>query len=84
MIKSFFNKKSNGWMFGTILLFICFLIQFIGTIRYYYRMPNDLIGLTIYTVTIIFFAISSFGFYINYKKEKEKNLLKGDGKYDKN
>ena len=68
-------KKTTVWKFGTLLLIICFFIQLIVTVRYYFRMPEDFVGIIIFTTAFIFFGIAAFGFFINWKKEKkyEKN-----------
>jgi hypothetical protein len=63
-------KKSN-WLIGAILFSICTIFQLYGTIRYYGRLPEDLIGIGIYTLSTILFVIVTFGFFINWRKEKE-------------
>ena len=62
-------KKTNGWLIGAILLFFCFIIQFVGTVRYYLIMSDDYIGIIIFGSACIFFGIGAFGFFINWKKE---------------
>ena len=64
-------KKSTGWLLGAILLLICFMFQLIGTVRYYFRLPEDLVGIILYASALIFFGIAMLGFFINWKKEKE-------------
>ena len=62
-------KKSN-WLIGTILLSICTIFQLYGTIRYYDRLPKDMIGIGIYILSTILFVIVAFGFFINWRKEE--------------
>jgi hypothetical protein len=63
--------KKSGWFFGAIMLAIGTILQLYGTIRYYGRLPEDMIGIGIYTLSTILFAIIAFGFFINWRKEKE-------------
>ena len=63
--------KKSGWLIGAILISIGTIFQLYGTIRYYDRLPNDVIGIGIYSLSTILFAIVAFGFFINWRKEKE-------------
>ena len=63
--------KKSGWLIGGILISIGTIFQIYGTIRYYGRLPDDMIGIGIYTLSTILFGIVAFGFFINWKKEKE-------------
>jgi hypothetical protein len=62
--------KKSSWLIGAILLSICTIFQLYGTIRYYNRLPEDVIGITIYMLSTILFAIVAFGFFINWRKEE--------------
>ena len=66
-------EKSKNWLIGSICFTIGFIFQLYGTIRYYGRLPEDYIGIVIYSATTIFFAIAAFGFFINYRKLKNKS-----------
>jgi hypothetical protein len=63
--------KKSGWLIGAILISFGTIFQLYGTIRYYDRLPDDMIGIGIYSLSTILFAIVAFGFFINWKKEKE-------------
>ena len=62
--------KKSSWLIGAILFSICTIFQLYGTIRYYDRLPRDLIGVGIYTLSTILFAVVAFGFFINWGKEE--------------
>ena len=63
--------KKSGWLIGTIFLSLGVIFQLYGTIRYYGRLPDDMIGIGIYSLSTILFAIVAFGFFINWRKENE-------------
>jgi hypothetical protein len=65
------SMSKSGWLIGAILLTICTIFQLYGTIRYYDRIPDDMIGVGIYSLSTILFGIVAFGFFINWRKEKE-------------
>jgi hypothetical protein len=62
--------KKSSWLIGAILFSICTIFQLYGTINYYGRLPDDMIGIGIYTLSTILFAIVAFGFFINWRKEE--------------
>ena len=62
--------KKSSWLMGSILLSICTILQLYSTIRYYGRLPEDMIGIGIFTISTILFAIVAFGFFINWRKEE--------------
>jgi len=57
--------KSKSWLIGAICFAIGFIFQLYGTIRYVGRLPDDYIGIVIYSATTVFFAIAATGFLIN-------------------
>jgi len=57
-------------LIGAICFSIGFIFQLYGTIRYIGRLPEDYIGIVIYSATTVFFAIAAIGFFINYRKNK--------------
>ena len=63
--------KKSGWLIGAILMTLGTILQLYGTFRYYDRLPDDMIGIGIYSLSTILFAIVAFGFFINWRKGKE-------------
>ena len=63
--------KKSDWLVGAILISFVTILQLYGTIRYYGRLPDDMIGIGIFSLSTILFAIVSLGFFINWRKEKE-------------
>ena len=62
--------KKSSWLIGAIFLSICTIFQLYGTIRYYSRLSEDFIGISIYAISAILFAIVTLGFFINWRKEE--------------
>ena len=50
---------------------IAAILQTVGLIRYIDRMPEDWIGITLYTITLIVFIAVSIGSFIQ-AREKDK------------
>ena len=63
-------KKTTGWKIGFVFLSICFMFQLVGTVRYFFHMPDDSVGVTIYFAALAFFAIGAVGFYVNWRKNE--------------
>lgn len=63
-------KKSTVWLTGGLLLAICAILQVFVIYRYITRLPDDTIGIILYVITAVCFAVASIGFLINSKKEK--------------
>jgi len=54
---------------GAAAILAC-ILQVKGLIRYLGRLPEDCIGIVIYTVTFVAFAPAAIGFFIRWNKEK--------------
>ena len=65
-------EKATGWLFGGILLVLCAVLSVVGALRYVARLPEDTIGIVLYTVTPVCFAIAAIGFLLTWRKEKAK------------
>ncbi len=50
---------------------IACLLQIIALIRYLGRLPGDWVGIGLYAVTIVAFALGAIGFYIQYNKPQQ-------------
>lgn len=65
-------KKSRGLWIPAVLFFVGFILQAIGTARYVSRLPSDWVGIGLYIVTTVSFAIVAIGFYAGWMKERRK------------
>ena len=65
-------EKAAGWLFGGVLMVLCSLLNGVGAWRYVTRLPEDTIGIVLYTITSLCFAIAGIGFLITWRKEKAK------------
>jgi len=70
--KTMEKSKSKGWFLGAVALIIACILQIIGLSRYVGRLPEDWVGIVIYTVTVVAFGLAAIGFFIQWKKEKQK------------
>ena len=66
-------EKARGWFFGGMLLVLCAALNAVGAFRYVTRLPEDIIGIVLFTVTSVCFAIAGVGFLITWQKEKTQS-----------
>ena len=66
------NKpKPRSLLITSVAAAIACLLQIFALIRYVYRLPEDWVGIVIYSVTVLAFALAAIGFYIRWNKEKK-------------
>ena len=65
------KMNSKGFMIGAIFSTIACIFQIIAFIRYLNRLPEDVIGIALFILTIIAFAVGAFGFYTQWQKAKK-------------
>jgi len=51
---------------------IACILQVIGLVLYLGRLPDDRVGIGIYSSTIIAFAIAALGFFIQWRQQRSK------------
>jgi NADH:ubiquinone oxidoreductase subunit K len=66
------KKTYRGYLIGAVIMLIAAALQLIGFLRYLDRLPDDLVGLGLYIVTIIALVISAFGFYIQWRGKSQE------------
>jgi protein-S-isoprenylcysteine O-methyltransferase Ste14 len=59
----------RAWLTGAILFAVCVVLQGIGAVRYASRMPHDLVGIGLYSVTTVLFTLAAIGFYLKWRTE---------------
>jgi len=57
---------------------IAAVLQGIGLVRYLGRLPDDWVGIILYGVTAVAFAVIAVGFFIQWRKERRAEGW-GDG-----
>ena len=57
-------------LIASIAAALAFIFQVIGLVRYIGRLPDDLIGIVLYSVTIVAFACISLGFFVQWNRQK--------------
>jgi len=64
------KSEAKGWLLGAVAAAIACLLQVVTLLRYVRRLPDDTVGIVIYCVTVVAFALAAIGFLIRWKKEK--------------
>lgn len=63
-------KRSTSLLTMGVCSTIAFILQAIALARFVDRLPDDLVGIVLYSVTLVAFAILPFGSYIRWRKER--------------
>ena len=66
-----FKTLKNPLTISVAALIAC-ILQVIGLIRYMGRLPEDYVGIALFSITAIAFAFVSLGFYLEYRKQTNK------------
>jgi len=61
--------KAKNMLLGAAASAVACLLQIIGLVRYVGRLPDDWLGIALYTVSAIAFAAGALGFYVRWRKE---------------
>ena len=64
------RKRSTGLLVMGVSSTIAFILSAIALARYVDRLPDDLVGVVLYSITLVLFAILAFGSYIRWRKER--------------
>lgn len=69
-------RKSRTTFLVGILSGVACLLQITGLVRYLHRLPDDRLGIALYVVTIVAFALVSIEHFARWRKERS---LERDG-----
>jgi hypothetical protein len=63
-------KATNprGYLIAAVIAVIACTVQIVGLLRYIDRLPEDWVGIGLYIITIVAFALVAFGFYVQSQK----------------
>lgn len=61
--------SSRGYRIASAIAVIACVVQIIGLLRYVDRLPEDWVGIGLYMIIIVAFALVAFGFYIQSQKQ---------------
>jgi hypothetical protein len=64
------RKRSTGLLIMGVSSAIAFILSGIALARYVDRLPDDLVGVVLYSITLVLFAILAFGSYMRWRKER--------------
>lgn len=61
-------KRDKNLLIMSIAAKVACLLQVIGLIRYIDRLPEDYVGIGLFSFTAVAFAIVAIGFFIQWQK----------------
>jgi len=61
-------KKAKGLLIAAACSAVACIFQIVGLVRYLGRLPDDRLGIGLYAVTIVAFALGTIGFYVQSRK----------------
>lgn len=73
------SRKSRTTLLVGILSVVACILQITGLIRYLGRLPDDRLGIALYMITIVAFALVSIEHFARWRKER-KLEREGQGK----
>ena len=62
-------KSIRNPLIMSIAAAVACILQIVGLYRYIGRLPEDCIGITLFSITAVIFAIVSIGFFIQWRKQ---------------
>jgi hypothetical protein len=65
------GKGARYLLVTAIAATVATILQIYGTLRYVRRLPDDTVGIVIYIVTCILFAVVATVNYIRWSREKQ-------------
>jgi len=63
-------KASTQCLVGMAIFTLATVLQGVGVMRYMQRMPEDTVGIALFVVTMVAFALSAAGFYFRWVKAR--------------
>ena len=64
-------RSSRTTFLVGVLSGVACLLQITGLMRYLERLPGDRLGITLYVITVIAFALISIEHFARWRKERE-------------
>ena len=62
-------RKSKGLLIAAVSALIACILQVVGLIRYIGRLPEDRVGIGLYSTVIVALFITAIGFFIQWRKQ---------------
>jgi ABC-type transport system involved in cytochrome bd biosynthesis fused ATPase/permease subunit len=66
------SRKSRITLLVGILSAVACILQVTGLMRYLVRLPDDRVGIALYMVTIVAFALVSIEHFARWRKERKQ------------
>ncbi|MEA1958359.1 MAG: hypothetical protein U9N44_01615 [Chloroflexota bacterium] len=63
-------KTSTQYLIGMGIFTLATVLQGVGVVRYIQRMPDDSVGITLFVVATVAFALGAAGFYFRWVKAR--------------
>jgi len=65
------RNKSTGFLFAALGLAIACILQAIALARYVGRLPDDWVGIGLYSAALVGFVVAAIGFFIRWQSERD-------------
>jgi hypothetical protein len=65
-------KNPRGYLVAALCSGFAFVLQGIGTVRYVSRLPDDGVGIGLYLITTVLFAVTAVGFYSKWIADRRE------------
>ncbi len=65
------KNRSTRLLFVALCLTIACILQAIALARYVGRLPDDWVGIGLYSAALVGFAVAAIGFFIQWQSEKD-------------
>ncbi len=65
------KNKSTRFLFVALCLAIACILQAIALARYVGRLPDDWVGIGLYSAALAGFVVAAIGFFIRWQREKD-------------
>ena len=66
------SRTSTAFLVASVCLAIACVLQAVGLARYVSRLPDDHVGIGLYIVALVAFAIGALGFYLRWRSDTHK------------
>ena len=64
-------KTSTHYLIGLTIFTLATVLEGVGIMRYMQRVPDDNVGITLFVVTMVAFALGAVGFFFKWVKERQ-------------
>ena len=63
------SRTSKAFLIASVCLAVACVLQAVGLARYVSRLPDDYVGIGLYSIALVAFAIGAMGFYLRWRSD---------------